>query len=111
MRLLEYHENGQWDLEFVGSKKWPTNMDDIGEIPLPPYINREHGPEQGDLEQYQTVFNQNAGSAAAPTASRGRMFAGPRPSSRSLTCDADPTHARTVSRERSPGSAKGGVRP
>lgn len=69
IRLLKYHENGQWDLEFVGSKKWPTNMDDIGEIPLPPYINRDHGPEQDDLEQYQTVFNQNAGSAAAPTAS------------------------------------------
>jgi S-adenosylmethionine:tRNA ribosyltransferase-isomerase len=69
IKLLHYHDNGQWDIEFVNVKKWPHDMDDIGEIPLPPYIERKNGPEQEDLEQYQTVFNTTPGSAAAPTAS------------------------------------------
>ena len=37
-----------------------------GHIPLPPYINREDGPE--DIERYQTVFSRIKGSVAAPTA-------------------------------------------
>lgn len=42
----------------------------IGEIPLPPYINRqlhERGSPQ-DTERYQTVYARVPGSAAAPTA-------------------------------------------
>ena len=37
-----------------------------GHVPLPPYIDREDRPE--DAERYQTVFAQEAGSVAAPTA-------------------------------------------
>ena len=37
-----------------------------GRIPLPPYVEREAGPE--DVERYQTVFAREAGSVAAPTA-------------------------------------------
>jgi S-adenosylmethionine:tRNA ribosyltransferase-isomerase len=37
-----------------------------GELPLPPYFDRE--PEEEDLERYQTVFAQYDGSVAAPTA-------------------------------------------
>ena len=40
----------------------------IGEVPLPPYIERPHGPETDDLTRYQTVFANPAGSVAAPTA-------------------------------------------
>ena len=36
-----------------------------GEMPLPPYI---HGRHDDDRERYQTVYAQNAGSVAAPTA-------------------------------------------
>lgn len=39
---------------------------DVGEIPLPPYIEREATNE--DLNTYQTIFAQEARSAAAPTA-------------------------------------------
>ncbi len=39
-------------------------LDSIGHIPLPPYIH-EH---LADPERYQTVYNQEPGSAAAPTA-------------------------------------------
>ncbi len=37
-----------------------------GHVPLPPYIKREDTPY--DIERYQTVFAQNIGSVAAPTA-------------------------------------------
>jgi len=43
-------------------------LDDIGEMPLPPYIRRED-PRPEDLEDYQTVFAEHAGAIAAPTAS------------------------------------------
>ena len=39
-------------------------LDDVGEIPLPPYIT----DYQGDRERYQTVYNRTDGSVAAPTA-------------------------------------------
>jgi S-adenosylmethionine:tRNA ribosyltransferase-isomerase len=38
----------------------------IGQIPLPPYLNRE--AEESDKERYQTVYAKHKGSAAAPTA-------------------------------------------
>ena len=37
-----------------------------GHIPLPPYINRPD--ENADAERYQTVYAQNSGAVAAPTA-------------------------------------------
>lgn len=39
-------------------------LSQIGHVPLPPYI-RDY---QGDPERYQTVYNSQPGSAAAPTA-------------------------------------------
>jgi S-adenosylmethionine:tRNA ribosyltransferase-isomerase len=42
-------------------------LDKIGHIPLPPYMQRED--KSSDEEEYQTVFSQNAGAVAAPTAS------------------------------------------
>ncbi len=41
----------------------------IGEVPLPPYIDRPNGPNHSDLSSYQAVFARQPGSAAAPTAS------------------------------------------
>ena len=38
----------------------------VGEIPLPPYINRN--PEELDNERYQTIYAEKDGSVAAPTA-------------------------------------------
>ncbi len=37
-----------------------------GQIPLPPYLNRE--AEEGDQSRYQTIFARDEGSVAAPTA-------------------------------------------
>ena len=45
-------------------------LEQLGHIPLPPYIKREEGvadhPE--DLDRYQTVFADSPGAVAAPTA-------------------------------------------
>jgi len=42
-------------------------LDDIGHIPLPPYMQRDDNKE--DEKNYQTLFAKNAGAVAAPTAS------------------------------------------
>lgn len=39
-------------------------LDELGEVPLPPYITQY----QGDRERYQTIYSRPEGSAAAPTA-------------------------------------------
>jgi S-adenosylmethionine:tRNA ribosyltransferase-isomerase len=41
-------------------------LDVIGEMPLPPYIERE--PVENDKERYQTIFASERGAVAAPTA-------------------------------------------
>ena len=41
-------------------------LDAIGEIPIPPYLNR--GTEASDATDYQTVYSHIDGSVAAPTA-------------------------------------------
>lgn len=42
-------------------------VDEYGEVPLPPYMNREATPL--DIERYQTLWADEKGSVAAPTAS------------------------------------------
>ena len=50
---------------------WADNildlLDALGEVPLPPYIERD-GTEPEDRERYQTVYARAPGSVAAPTA-------------------------------------------
>jgi S-adenosylmethionine:tRNA-ribosyltransferase-isomerase (queuine synthetase) len=41
-------------------------LEDVGELPIPPYLNRE--TEESDKETYQTVYAKVEGSVAAPTA-------------------------------------------
>ncbi len=41
-------------------------LDGIGEIPIPPYLNRN--AEECDKSTYQTVYSKHKGSVAAPTA-------------------------------------------
>lgn len=44
----------------------PSLLERHGHVPLPPYVTR--ADDASDRERYQTVFAQQAGSAAAPTA-------------------------------------------
>ena len=46
------------------SRPVETDLDRLGEMPLPPYIHER----LEDPERYQTVYSQQPGSAAAPTA-------------------------------------------
>jgi S-adenosylmethionine:tRNA ribosyltransferase-isomerase len=44
-------------------------IDQLGRVPLPPYIHRDEGePLDQDRERYQTVYATKVGSIAAPTA-------------------------------------------
>ncbi|MCL2154141.1 MAG: tRNA preQ1(34) S-adenosylmethionine ribosyltransferase-isomerase QueA [Leptospirales bacterium] len=43
-----------------------TILSEIGEVPLPPYIKR--AANNFDIERYQTIYAENSGAVAAPTA-------------------------------------------
>jgi len=43
-------------------------LEELGEIPLPPYIRRGEGSTALDKERYQTVYARSSGAVAAPTA-------------------------------------------
>jgi S-adenosylmethionine:tRNA ribosyltransferase-isomerase len=64
--VLEKNAEGHCRLQFSGTRNITTLLDDIGEVPLPPYIVRP--PEAQDAERYQTIFARDPGSVAAPTA-------------------------------------------
>jgi len=52
---------------FDGSyEEFRTKLIELGETPLPKYINREVEPE--DEERYQTIYAKHEGAVAAPTA-------------------------------------------
>ena len=56
---------GMYKVNFEGEKILKT-LDEIGHIPLPPYIERSDSDE--DSKRYQTVYAKNDGAVAAPTA-------------------------------------------
>jgi S-adenosylmethionine:tRNA ribosyltransferase-isomerase len=63
-----YGGEGRRIVEFIlkSNKDFMEKLEEIGHIPLPPYIEREEKPE--DREKYQTVFARKEGAVAAPTA-------------------------------------------
>ena len=61
------NDAGHRRLQFSGTKNILTALDQLGELPLPPYIERA-AEKAEDKERYQTVYAQPAGSVAAPTA-------------------------------------------
>ena len=60
--VVEICPEGERVIEFRG----PVDLDAAGELPLPPYFDRE--VEAADAERYQTVFARERGAIAAPTA-------------------------------------------
>lgn len=54
-------------LTWTGDHSFAAILDCIGQMPLPPYLERE--TEISDQERYQTVFSKVLGAVAAPTAS------------------------------------------
>jgi S-adenosylmethionine:tRNA ribosyltransferase-isomerase len=64
--ILTAGEFGERTLRFSPTTDFHAILNKIGHMPLPPYIHRDDNPE--DRDRYQTVFSQQPGSAAAPTA-------------------------------------------
>ena len=64
--VLERGLFGDRLLKFAPVEDFFGLLERIGHVPLPPYIHRED--ETGDRERYQTVYSQEEGSVAAPTA-------------------------------------------
>ena len=70
MKAVRGEEHGtSHKVEFTwdnASVSWAEILDIVGELPIPPYLNRD--TEESDLERYQTVYALKRGSVAAPTA-------------------------------------------
>ncbi|UWZ87057.1 tRNA preQ1(34) S-adenosylmethionine ribosyltransferase-isomerase QueA [Occallatibacter riparius] len=64
--VLERGEFGDRLLQFEPVDDFYAALERIGHIPLPPYIHRDDAV--ADRERYQTVYSQERGSVAAPTA-------------------------------------------
>ena len=62
--VIEIQEDGNRLVQFDCQGNIYAVLDQIGQMPLPPYIKAE----LQDQERYQTVYSRELGSAAAPTA-------------------------------------------
>lgn len=63
-KVVDIVEEGNRIIEFSYDGIFEQVLDDLGEMPLPPYITEK----LEDRERYQTVYSKEQGSAAAPTA-------------------------------------------
>jgi S-adenosylmethionine:tRNA ribosyltransferase-isomerase len=59
-------EEGFFTLQFEIDTDLTTYLETVGQLPLPPYIERD--PQADDSERYQTVYARHTGAVAAPTA-------------------------------------------
>ncbi len=59
-------ENNLFVLQCKSEEPLLELLERVGEIPLPPYLHRP--AEESDKERYQTVYAEDKGSVAAPTA-------------------------------------------
>lgn len=64
--VLEYGEEGTRIVEFKYDGIFMERLEELGNMPLPPYIER--ASEDKDKDRYQTVYAKEEGSVAAPTA-------------------------------------------
>jgi S-adenosylmethionine:tRNA ribosyltransferase-isomerase len=60
-------EKNQIRISWETDKSFAQILEEIGKIPLPPYMERE--TQVSDAERYQTLFSEKPGAVAAPTAS------------------------------------------
>jgi len=70
-KILERLPNDKWLAEFIFKGDFNEILEKVGNIPLPPYIERQLTDEilkKLDFERYQTVYAEKSGSVAAPTA-------------------------------------------
>ena len=69
--LERLEDDGEWLVELIYEGDLFEILHKVGNIPLPPYIERKLTTDelkQFDKERYQTVYAKDEGSVAAPTA-------------------------------------------
>ena len=62
--IVDILDDGNRVLRFKNTENFFSNLEKIGQMPLPPYIKEK----LKDKDRYQTVYAKDLGSAAAPTA-------------------------------------------
>lgn len=65
-RVATHGANHEVRFDWDGGFTFAEVLDAVGELPIPPYLNRE--TQESDLRTYQTVYSKIKGSVAAPTA-------------------------------------------
>ena len=69
IELVENLGGGQWVVAPVPEGSAEKILSKVGVTPLPPYIHRDPSKKnREDQQRYQTVYAQNPGAVAAPTA-------------------------------------------
>lgn len=70
-RIVEKLEEGRVVVSFTtghdGEDSFWSALEEAGQMPLPPYIQR-HAPQEQDRTSYQTIYADRPGAIAAPTA-------------------------------------------
>ena len=61
-------DDGSFALEFEGDEPVELLLERVGRMPLPPYIAGKRPADARDLSDYQTMFANEKGAVAAPTA-------------------------------------------
>ena len=65
---LDRVEDGSFALEFAGDEPVELLLERAGRMPLPPYIAARRAADARDAGDYQTMFANEPGAVAAPTA-------------------------------------------
>ncbi|HLB05118.1 MAG TPA: tRNA preQ1(34) S-adenosylmethionine ribosyltransferase-isomerase QueA, partial [Thermodesulfobacteriota bacterium] len=72
--VLQEVGDGRFKVRFHSDRPLDEVLEEVGQVPLPPYIKRGEGQgvrgkgQEADKERYQTVFADKKGAVAAPTA-------------------------------------------
>lgn len=67
--VIDAGDFGERTVQFRPAEDFFAALDQIGQVPLPPYIHRSGAAQASqDRDRYQTVYAGERGSAAAPTA-------------------------------------------
>ena len=64
LEVIDKKEEGMCVVQFYYEGIFIEKLEQLGEMPLPPYIHEK----LNDKDRYQTIYASNLGSAAAPTA-------------------------------------------
>ncbi len=67
-RVSDRAEDGSLALDFAGEEPVELLLERCGRMPLPPYIASKRPTDARDADDYQTMFANEPGAVAAPTA-------------------------------------------